>query len=194
MLSLYTYDGSTLLLLLLLGVAVSTDWKSHRIPNWLTFGGLGVGLVLCYALLPGSEMHVGLQGAGVGLVVLLPFFLMGGMGAGDVKLMAAIGSFIGPMAALTAACIALVIGGCIAGAMILRSGELEDIYRRYMVMVSTRVFVPAETGSVARRRFPFSLSIAVGTLIHQGMIDNNLEFYHLTTQIGYQLQALGVMQ
>lgn len=194
MLSLYTYDGSTLLLLLILGVATCLDWRSHRIPNWLTFGGLGIGLVLCYVCLPSNEIHTGLQGAGIGLAVLIPFFLTGGMGAGDVKLMAAIGSFIGPMAALTAACMALVVGGAIAGVMILRSGELADIYRRYMVMVSTRVFVPAEAGSVARRRFPFSLSIAVGTLIQQGVFDNNLEFYHLTTQIGYQLQALGVMQ
>ncbi|MBR9829111.1 MAG: prepilin peptidase [Oceanospirillales bacterium] len=170
------------------------DWRRHRIPNWLTFSTLVAGLLLSYLFLPSTEVHTGLAGAAVGLVVLLPFYLTGGMGAGDVKLMAAIGAFIGPMPALTAACFALVIGGCFAFYMVLRSGELASIYRRYLVMISARTLISAEVGSVARRRFPFSLSIAVGTLIQQGLIDNNLEFYHLTTQIGYQLQALGVMQ
>lgn len=194
MLPLYTYDVSTLLLLLVLMLAVLMDWRRHRIPNWLTFGAFAMGLLLHYLFLPNSESLAGIKGAGMGLVVLLPFYLTGGMGAGDVKLMAAIGALIGPMAALTAACFALVIGGCVAGYMIIRSGELSSLYRRYMVMISARVLVPAEAGSVARRRFPFSLSIAVGTLVQQGLFDNNLEFYHLTTQVQYQLQALGVMQ
>lgn len=194
MLALYTYDCSTLLLLLVLVLAVLTDWRRHRIPNWLTFGALAMGLLLHYLFLPSPEWTDGMKGAGVGLAVLLPFYLTGGMGAGDVKLMAAIGSFIGPMAVLTAGCFALVVGGCVAAYMILRSGELVGLYRRYLVMISARTLIPAEAGSVARRRFPFSLSIALGTLIHQGLIDNNLEFYHLMTQVGYQLQALGVMQ
>ncbi|WP_010321909.1 A24 family peptidase [Marinobacterium stanieri] len=194
MLPIYTYDSSTLLLLLVLLVAVLTDWRRHRIPNWLTFGALATGLLLHYFFLPSPEWLDGLKGAGVGLAVLIPFYLTGGMGAGDVKLMAAVGSFIGPTAALTASCFALVVGGCIAFFMVLRSGELASIYRRYMVMISARTVVPAEVGSVARRRFPFSFSIAVGTLVQQGLFDNNLEFYHLTTELGYQLQALGVVQ
>ena len=194
MLPIYTYDGSTLLLLLVLIVAVLMDWRRHRIPNWLTFGALAAGLLLHYLFLPSPEWRDGLKGAGVGLAVLIPFYLTGGMGAGDVKLMAAVGSFIGPAAALMAGCFALVVGGCIAFFMVLRSGELATIYRRYMVMISTRTVVPAEVGSVARRRFPFSFSIAVGTLVQQGLFDNNLEFYHLTTDLGYQLQVLGVVQ
>lgn len=194
MLPLYTYDVSTLLLLLALMIAVLMDWRRHRIPNWLTFGLLAVGVLLHYLFLPSPEWFAGLQGAGVGLAVLLPFYLTGGMGAGDVKLMAAVGSLIGPQAVLAAGCFALVIGGCVAIYMILRSGEMASLYRRYLVMISARTMVPAEVGSVARRRFPFSLSIAVGTLIHQGLIDNNLEFYHLTKEMGFQLQALGMMQ
>ncbi|GAA0702169.1 A24 family peptidase [Marinobacterium maritimum] len=194
MLPLYTYDVSTLLLLLALMLAVLMDWRRHRIPNWLTFGLMVTGLLLHYFFLPSPEWFAGLKGAGVGLAILLPFYLTGGMGAGDVKLMAAIGALIGPQAVLAAACFALVIGGCVAFYMILRSGELASLYRRYMVMITARTMVPAEAGSVARRRFPFSLSIAVGTLIHQGLIDNNLEFYYLTKEVGFQLQALGVVQ
>ncbi|WP_256449078.1 A24 family peptidase [Marinobacterium weihaiense] len=193
MLALYTYDISTALLILVLMLAVILDWRFNKIPNWLTLCLLGIGLALNYLLLPTSAVHFGLQGVGIGLLFLLPFYLTGGMGAGDVKLMAAIGSFIGPSAVLMAAAFSLVIGGCVAVYMILRSGELVSLYRRYLVMVTTRTLIPAEVGSVARRRFPFSLSIVLGTLIQLGLT-GKLEFYHLTTQIGYQLQALGVMQ
>ncbi|ULG69958.1 A24 family peptidase [Marinobacterium sediminicola] len=165
----------------------------HRIPNWLTFGSLLTGLLLHYLFISSPEWLASIKGIGVGLAILLPFYLTGGMGAGDVKLMAAIGSFIGPSAVLMAAAFSLVIGGCVAVYMILRSGELVSLYRRYLVMVTTRTLIPAEAGSVARRRFPFSLSIALGTLIQLGLT-GKLEFYHLTTQISYQLQALGVMQ
>lgn len=194
MLPFYTYDLSTLLLLLVLTVAVLMDRRRHRIPNWLTFGALVTGLLLHYLFMPSPEWLAGLKGAGVGLAILAPFYLTGGMGAGDVKLMAAVGSFVGPTAVLTAGCFALVTGGCVAFYMVVRSGELASLYRRYMLMISARTVVPAEAGSVARRRFPFSFSIAVGTLIQQGVFDNNLEFYHLTTELGYQLQALGVVQ
>lgn len=190
MLSFQTYDGSTLLLLLILALAVVKDWRRNRIPNWLTYGSLLVGLLLQYLFLHVDGLMVGLKGAGVGLAVLLPFYLTGGMGAGDVKLMAAVGSYIGPMAALTSACFSLVAGGCVALYLILRSGELAGLYRRYVVMITARTLVPAEPGSVARRRFPFSSAIAVGTLVHQGLT-GKLEFYHLITQVAYQLQAWG---
>lgn len=193
MLSFYTYDGSTLLLLLILALAALTDWRRHRIPNWLTYGALIVGLLLQYTFLDGEGVLTGLKGAGVGLIMFLPFYLTGGMGAGDVKLMAAVGTYLGPMAVFTSACFALVAGGCVALYLILRSGELASLYRRYLVMITARTLVPAEPGSVARHRFPFSSAIATGTLVYLGLT-GGLDFYHLSTQIGYQLQALGVMQ
>jgi len=180
------------LLLLIILLAVYTDMHSHRIPNWLSFGALGIGLSLSLLTsLPDMPLSA-FMGIGVGLVVFLPFFLSGGMGAGDVKLMAAIGSFLGPMSVFISACLALIAGGCIALLMIIRSGEALSLYRRYLVIISTRTFIPAEAGSVASRRFPFSLSIAVGTLVHLGL-SGQLEFHHLSAQIGYQLQMLGVV-
>ncbi|SIP92219.1 A24 family peptidase [Marinobacterium stanieri] len=186
-------EGLTLLLLLILALAVYTDLRRHKIPNWLTFGGLSIGLIAAYLVsLPSVQVGAALKGALAGLLVFLPFFLSGGMGAGDVKLMAAIGSFIGPMSVFISACLALIAGGCIALLMIIRSGEVLSLYRRYLVIISTRTFIPAEAGSVASRRFPFSLSIAVGTLVHLGL-SGQLEFNHLSAQIGYQLQMLGVV-
>lgn len=193
MLPMYTYDVSTILLLLILTWAVVTDLRRNILPNQVTFGALIVGVLLSYVFLPSSEIYSSLKGAGVGLAIFLPFYLTGGMGAGDVKLMAAIGSFIGPVSSFNAACFSLVVGGCVAFYMVLRSGELVSICRRCMVMIAARTFVPAEANSVVRRRFPFSFSIAFGTLIQLGLT-GKLEFYHLSTQIEFQLQALGVVQ
>lgn len=193
MLTRYTSDLSTLLLLLILAMAVYMDMRRHRIPNWLSFGALITGLLLSYIYLPGNDMHNGIKGAGIGLALLLPFYLAGGMGAGDVKLMAALGSFIGPAPAFMSVCFTLMVGGFIALGIILRNGELVSFYRRYLVMLTARVHIPPEAGSIARRRFPYALSIAVGTLIYLGF-DGQLEFTQLSGLVENQLQSLGVMQ
>jgi len=188
-----TQGGSTLLLLLVLVLAAYTDMRRNRIPNWLSLGALVTGLLLSYLFLPEGEIHNGLKGAGVGLALFLPFYLAGGMGAGDVKLMAAVGSFMGPVPAFMTVCFTLMVGGCAALWIILRNGELVSFYRRYLVMLTARVHIPAEEGSVAKRRFPYALSIAIGTLIYLGF-DGQLKFTQWSTLIGNQLQALGVMQ
>ncbi len=193
MLSQTTYQGSTILLLLVIVVAAYTDIRRHRIPNWLSLGALGMGLLLSYLYLPDSHLHEGLKGAGVGLAMLLPLYLLGGMGAGDVKLMAAIGSFVGPEVVLISVGFALITGGVIATLIVLRNGEFSHLYRRYLVMISARTLMPAEEGSIAKRRFPYALSIAIGTLIALGLY-GQLEFTQLGAWIGSQLQVPGGTQ
>ena len=81
-------------LLLSLGIAV-WDLKSRRIPNYLTFGGAlaGLGFQLGFHGLPG--LLNGLEGLGLGFLLLLVPYLLGGMGAGDVKASAALGAWLG---------------------------------------------------------------------------------------------------
>lgn len=192
MLAVRALDNSALLLSLVLIIAVYTDIRRHRIPNWLSLGALFTGLLLSHLLFPDSRILDSLKGAGVGLAALLPFYLMGGMGAGDVKLMAAIGSFTGPETAFLAVCFSLMAGGCIALLLILRSGELAMLYRRYLVMLSARTLIPAEDGSVAKRRFPYALSIAIGTLIALGL-EGRLDFIPIGTWVS-QLPLAGGFQ
>ena len=94
--------------------ACVTDLRDGRIPNVLTFGAIAVAFAV-HALLPqGSGLaHVGF-GFLVGLAVFFPFFALGGMGAGDVKLMAAIGAWLGPTLALLTALYGAVAGGVLA--------------------------------------------------------------------------------
>lgn len=87
---------------IILGLAVAlalaagwTDWRNRRIPNWLTVPGLLVGVAL-NALADGwPGLKASLLGAGLGLLVLLPFVFLRSLGAGDWKLAGALGAFVG---------------------------------------------------------------------------------------------------
>jgi prepilin peptidase CpaA len=102
-----------------LGVAaVVEDLRRRRVPNWLTAAGL-VGGLGCAAW--GGWHGLGTAAAGtlVGFLILLPFNLFGGMGGGDVKLMAAYGALLGPSGILLAAVFAAVFGGLSAAGTLL---------------------------------------------------------------------------
>jgi prepilin peptidase CpaA len=80
----------------ILGFAAYIDWKEHRVPNWLTFVGWGLGIIF-HSVGSGSEgFKFSLVGSAVGLGTLILPYALGGMGAGDVKLMAAVGAWLGP--------------------------------------------------------------------------------------------------
>jgi prepilin peptidase CpaA len=101
---------STLLLLALLAVAVVSDARQNRIPNWIA-GGV---LVLRAASQTASDAWAGLGlallGAAVALLFFLPFHVRGAMGAGDVKLMAAAGAWLGPLGAVLGCAVTLLMG------------------------------------------------------------------------------------
>lgn len=97
---------------LLLGVcAVVEDLRRRRVPNWLSAAGLAAALALQAASGGVRGLAVAAIGAAAGFAVLLPFHLLGGMGGGDVKLMAAFGALLGPAGILLAALLATMLGG-----------------------------------------------------------------------------------
>ena len=102
--------------------------RDSRIPNALTFGSLALAL-LVHGLLPQGQ---GLQHAIVGLLVggavFFPFFALGGMGAGDVKLMAALGAWLGWQPVLFIAMYGAVAGGVLAIFVALGSGYLRQAF------------------------------------------------------------------
>jgi prepilin peptidase CpaA len=76
-------------------MAAALDLKFRRIPNVLTVAGVVAGLVL-RAFGGGSAVIAGCEGVGLGLLLTVPFFFLGALGGGDVKLVAAVGAFLGP--------------------------------------------------------------------------------------------------
>lgn len=96
----------------LLGLAASVeDLRTRRIPNWVTVGGSVAGII-CAASTGWRGLGMAVAGAAVGFLLMLPLHWIGAMGGGDVKLMAAFGTLLGPAGILSAAAF-----GAIAGAI-----------------------------------------------------------------------------
>jgi prepilin peptidase CpaA len=155
--------ATLLLLSLVLAIAAHSDLRHHRIPNKLSLLGLIAGLGL-QTLADGPHgLVAGLCGAGVGLACFAPFYLLRGMGAGDVKLLAAVGAILGPRGALIAALLSLLAGGL--GAIIFVfwravRASVSAFVREGLAAAAVSAWIAAE---LARRsRLPFALPIAVG--------------------------------
>jgi prepilin peptidase CpaA len=169
MLAILTYHLSTLLLLLIVSAAAVTDLRRHRIPNLLSLGGAGLGLALQTWVLGLNGLVDALGGLCVGLGLLLPFYIGRGMGAGDVKLMAAAGAFFGWPDALLATGMSLGAGAVIGGGILVARGGLGVMSSRYystlrcLLSTGQLVYIPASATEPARTRFPYAIAIATGT-------------------------------
>lgn len=115
--------------LVVAALACATDLRSARIPNVLTFGAV----VAAFAFHTFAPAGVGPAEAGLGLVVgmlvFFPFFALGAMGAGDVKLMAALGAWLGWSAAINVALFGAAAGGVLAVIVALWHGYLRTALR-----------------------------------------------------------------
>jgi prepilin peptidase CpaA len=137
--------------LMILALAVLKDMQAHKIPNALTLSGAVAGLSLQTIAggLPG--LLSSFAGLAAGIAILLPFYLLRGMGAGDVKLMGAVGTFIGAKPVLLAACATLCIGVVLGIAVAVRH-RLSP--------------AQAEPGAnVRKEKFPYAIAIAGGGLV-----------------------------
>jgi len=103
-----------IILTLILAAATVTDLSERRIPNALTYPAMLLALCWHYILTGGDGLLFSAIGLAIGFTTLLIPFLMGHMGAGDVKLMAAVGAFLGPMGVLKAFVFTSLAGGLYA--------------------------------------------------------------------------------
>jgi prepilin peptidase CpaA len=160
-------------------VAAVIDFRRFRVPNVLTFPLCISGLVF-HALVNGlSGLQYSAGGIAVGLVALLLFYIMGVMGAGDVKLLAAIGAWIGAANIVYVFCVAGVVTG-IHSLVVLawqrRLHEIPAIFQVTVVQMATlgRHIVRTDSASLAatvqrpdRHRYvmPFAVMIAIGVVV-----------------------------
>ena len=114
---------TTTVLCLIAVVAAGWDWRSRRIPNWLTIGATGLGVAL--SALPGGISFSGaLLGGLVGLAIGMAAYGTGILGAGDGKYLMALGTFFGPSQLLYAILAMAVAGGLLALLSSARQGTL----------------------------------------------------------------------
>ncbi|MDH4565906.1 hypothetical protein E8E95_04375 [Pseudomonas sp. BN414] len=156
--------ASVPVLLGLLGIAVIVDLARHRIPNLLVLLGIGLGIagqIYSQGLL---GLGLGVLGVLIGLAAFLPLYALGGMAAGDVKLMAMAGAFLAPLDATWAAAFSLMAGALCGLALVLMRGQLPMTLNRYWLMFRLQTYVAPEAGEVAGKPFPFAIAVLLGTL------------------------------
>lgn len=164
----------TIALILACTAAAWFDVRERRIPNALTLGALAVAIII--RATAGIEVvGAGLLGALVGFGVALPFFLVGGLGGGDLKLIAAIGAFLGPGRLFFALLITALVGGVMAVTTIIRrKAGLETAANLHTLIASfgLRNFtgwrkdseVPLTIHSPAVITVPYGVAISAGAL------------------------------
>jgi prepilin peptidase CpaA len=144
--------------------AVREDLLAHRIPNRLTGCALAAGFLLQLAQSGWAGLSTACLGTLVGLAMLLPFYVVRAMGAGDVKLLAALGASLGPTGALTAGIWTLLAGGALAIGYVVTGAAHAATQPVGLTFPERMVFAFERARLLRRERFPFALAIACGAL------------------------------
>lgn len=121
--------------LLFTGWAGWLDWRTRRIPNWLTVPALLAGLAINTLLFGWTGTKSGLEGAGLGLGLLLPFVLARGLGAGDWKLMGALGALLGPQKFVAVLLGTVFIAGIMAVVEMVRRRRVKQTLANTVVLI-----------------------------------------------------------
>ena len=153
----------------LAGWAGWLDWRFRRIPNWLTVPALVAGLLMRAALAGWPGTRAGLGGAGISLGVLLPFVVMGGLGAGDWKLMGALGAFLGPPQTIVVLLGTVLIAGLMSVVEVIRHRRVrETLHNLWVMFVAYSTFRPGSARLITLDnpgllRIPFGVAAAIST-------------------------------
>lgn len=169
------------LVCIVLIVAAYIDGKELRVPNWITYPMVLSGLVYNAWIGGWSGLGDGLIGMIVGLACLLPLYSVGGMGAGDVKLMAGIGAWLGATVTFYAFAVSTVVGAVMAVLMVLHRKAFVKHYAQMLTILDewTTIRNPKELSRIAAERkptmylLPYGIPICIGSIgyfFYAGMI------------------------
>ncbi len=173
-------------ILAILILASINDLFYKKIPNWLTFSSLLFGIIFQSVFRGYDGFIFSLQGAGIGFVIPFIIYLAGGFGAGDVKLMAAIGSLVGPKEIFIIFIFSSLLSGIWAIILLSIHGFILHTLKRYYTILKTLffarqlVYIPPlsrEKGLKIR----FGIMVALGTLITE-LYGSFLPFHSLFNQ------------
>ena len=158
--------------LLLLGVLITamiTDIRSHRIPNWLTLPAMITGLGLNMISAGASGLLFSIEGLLLGMGLFIVLYLFGGMGAGDVKLMGAVGAMLGPQMVLMAAFYTALAGGVYAIVVIVFHPRAKAIRAALMETIKGFIFFHSLRYNKSKTvekppKLCYGVAIAIGTI------------------------------
>jgi prepilin peptidase CpaA len=146
------------------------DWRYRRIPNWLTVPGLLAGIAVNTLSAGWTGAKISLLGAGFGLLLLLPFVLVRALGAGDWKLIGALGACLGTRGLIAVLIGSVFIAGVMAIALIVYKGRLRESLRNigHMLGAFATLRLPGREVSLDNPdavKIPFGVAVAVTVLL-----------------------------
>jgi prepilin peptidase CpaA len=157
--------------LLTVTVAAITDLRTRRVPNWLVFPFLLIGIAVSAMTRGWAGLESSLLGILAGAAALGPFYFLGGMGMGDVKLLASIGAWIGPRQILLAFVFMGLAGGVMALAWAIRGRFVQESLDRVADLIfgfrkrGRRPDATLKLGNPNARTIPYAPAIAVGAIL-----------------------------
>lgn len=157
--------GAVFSVLIVLGAI--EDVRSRRIPNVLVATLALLGLIYSSLMPPsfGGALR-GIEGLVTGLICWLPFYLFGWLGAGDVKLSAAAGAWLGPMRALEGTIIAALLGAVVALFWMVRARGVRNSVETLGIATTLPGVLTEQTSPNAKARsLPYGVPMAAGALI-----------------------------
>lgn len=155
-------------------VAAAIDGWKLKVPNWITFPLILSGWVYSGMAFGWTGVGYSLLGTAAGLAMLLPLYAIGGMGAGDVKLLAGVGAWVWTTVTLYSFCLSAVIGGIIAVAMVAWRQTWQKHQTQFWLILSEIVTIrqPERLATIAAGRkssmllLPYGIPIAIGTILY----------------------------
>ena len=152
-------------------IAGWTDWRSRRIPNWLTVPALLLGIAANSLALGWSGAKESLLGAGLGLGLLLPFVLIRSLGGGDWKLVGALGAFLGPPRLIAVLVVTIFVAGAMAVVLVVWKRRVGHTLRNLGRMLAAlfTLHLPGPEVSLDNPeslKVPFGVAVAVAVVLY----------------------------
>ena len=151
-------------------VAAFVDFRERRIPNWLTVPAFFAAVTLRTVLFGWPGAKTALEGAGLALALLLPLVLLRAFGAGDWKLMGAIGAFLGPMMFLFVLVGSILVNGVVALVEMMRTRRVRETFNNLRVLVhgfftfGLRANPKISLDNPELLKLPFGVAVAIATV------------------------------
>lgn len=153
---------------MVLALAVWYDVSQRRIPNWLTVGGALAALVM-RVFIGGDAVWVGLLGGSVGFALGILLFALGAMGAGDGKLLTAVGVFLGFDVLVRALPLIGAVGGLLALAVTARNGTLLPTLLRFREL-ALHIMTFGRVGERRTLAMPGAVTVPYGVAVAAGAV------------------------